>query len=260
MQALDYAIRIKPVTVTSKLPTVPQGRDTFETPNYAVDLLIPYIPKNITYIWEPAAGNGKITKRLGDHKYGVYSTDIRPNPEIIDTLWNFVDNRNFPDLTFFPLYKYAIITNPPFSIKEQFINRAFEYGVPFAFLINADYSGQQIDWIERGCQKIIPKRRIDFITPNVLQRIHEGELFKNEFKKIHPQYKKIKDIPKKEWTSYLDSHEDYYRYEYFEEVPQEIKIKYTSSQFHTMWLTYGFDLGKTETFVDLKIEDKKNNI
>src|SRR5664279_2775183 len=42
-------------------PYVPQGRDLFQTPYYATELLIPFIPKRIRWIWEPACGKGKIS-------------------------------------------------------------------------------------------------------------------------------------------------------------------------------------------------------
>jgi hypothetical protein len=199
-----YAIRYKPVTTTTKSLTVVNGRDVFETPRYATDLLLPFIPKNIKVVWECACGNGKIVKRLEENGYGVLATDIRPNLGIVDMVYNFLTDAGIEqtiDLT------YAIITNPPFSIKEEFIDRAMQYGVPFAFLINADYSGTQIKWIrEYGCEKIIPTRRIDFITPTG----RNGRT--------------------------------------------------SSSQFHSMWLTHGFNLGRTETFVDLPIAWKKERI
>lgn len=199
-----YEIRKKPVTVAPKTPNEPQGRDTFQTPNYAIDLLIPYIPKNIHYIWECAAGEGRIGKRLLDAGYGVCFTDIRAE---LAGEFNFITQKQ-PDayVEKMKAVGWAIITNPPFSIKEEFIERAFEYGVPFAFLINADYSGKHIDWIQRGCEKIIPNRRIDYITPTG----RNG--------------------------------------------------KTSSSQFHSMWLTWGFELGRTETFVELSLKEKKENI
>jgi hypothetical protein len=195
----SYKIRVKKITTAPKTPNEPQGRDTFETPNYAVDLLIPFIPKYVKVIWECACGNGKIVRRLEKYGYGIYATDIRYNPDIVDKVMSFLTG--LPDDQ-----PQCIITNPPYSIKEQFIEKAFEYGVPFAFLINADYSGRQIDWIKRGCEKIIPNRRIDFITPT-------GR-----------------------------------------------KGNTSASQFHSMWLTHGFNIGRTETFVELSLKDKKENI
>lgn len=202
----SYNTQIKPVTVAPKTPNIPQGRDTFQTPNYAVDLLIPFIPKDITWIWEPACGDGKIVYRLLENStIDVYASDIRKSEKFGHDIKNFLDDDNLPTIDGWD-GRLAIITNPPFSIKELFIEKAFGYGVPFAFLINADYSGKQIEWIKRGCEKIIPNRRIDYITPTG----RNG--------------------------------------------------KTSSSQFHSMWLTYGFEIGRTETFVELSLKDKKENI
>lgn len=203
LEELGYTLRVKPVTTPPKTPTIPQGRDTFQTPNYAVDLLIPFIPSNIVNIWEPAAGENKIVDVLEKHGYYVFASDIRdPSHSLHDENINFLTE----DFDIGSIGIDCIITNPPFSVKAEFIERAFEYGVPFAFLINADYSGQQIEWIQRGCEKIIPTRRIDYITPTG----RNGST--------------------------------------------------SASQFHSMWLTYGFNLGRTETFVELTNKSKKENI
>ena len=193
----QYEVRKKPITVAPKTPEKPQGRDTFQTPNYAVDLLIPFIPKDVKRVWECAAGGRKISNRLVYYGYDVYSTDLRDEVPVNFLTWDLKDQYTYCD---------AIITNPPFSIKDLFIERAFEYGFPFALLINSDYHATHISWIQRGCEKIIPNRRIDYITPTG----RNG--------------------------------------------------KTSSSQFHSMWLTYGFNLGRTETFVDLPLSWKKERI
>lgn len=197
-----------------------QIRDTFWTPNYGIDLLVPFIPKNITRVIEPACGGGKISRRLELAGYTVSEYDIKAdNP---DKVHNFISGEDFiisPGT--------AIITNPPFSIKDLFIEKCFEYGIPWAMLINADYSQQQISWIERGCEKLIPKSRISYITPNVVNRVNAGE-----------------------GTDYSS----------IEELPTGLLYKYSSAQFHSMWLCWGFNLGKTETFVELSVEQRRTNI
>lgn len=172
-------------------PKVYQDRDLFQTPNYAVDLLIPFIPKHIRTIWECASGEGKISRRLEYYGYEVVSTDLRTGTDF------FLASTR----------EDAIITNPPFSLKQRFYSKCMEYDVPFALLIPADYSGWIIKACQYGAEKIIPTRRIDYITPSGL--------------------------------SGASGH---------------------TADFHSMWLTWGFGLGKTETFVELSIEDKKGNI
>ena len=144
-------------------PKATQGRDGFQTPNYAVDLLIPFIPKGIGLIWEPAAGYGKIVDRLNQH--GLYRTvgsDIRR-----DLRYPIVGGLDFLErgrLIFLNTFD-CIITNPPYSLKRRFYKRCMEYKLPFALLIPADYCGWIINAIRfDGAEKIIPTSRIDFIT------------------------------------------------------------------------------------------------
>lgn len=181
-----------------------QGRDAFQTPNYATDLLIPFIPKHVTHIWECACGEGKISKRMAERGYGVTSTDIRRELAIY---FNFLTDKH-DDAFIESLRKgSAIVTNPPFSLKREFYVMCRQYRVPFALLIPADYSGWIIRACQEGAEKIIPTRRIDYITPS--------------------------------GKSGTTGH---------------------TADFHSMWLTWGFELGKTETFVELSIKEKKENI
>ena len=79
----------KPKTNQPETPEDAQVRDCMQTPNYAVDLLIPYIPSEVRTIWDACAGengDGKITKRLRNLGYNTYGTDIRGNTHI----WNFI--------------------------------------------------------------------------------------------------------------------------------------------------------------------------
>jgi len=213
---------IKPKHKVNENPIEMKFEDLFGTPRYATELLIPFIPKN-SVIWECASGEGRITKVLEEHKYCVFTTDIRFNPDWTDRTWNFLDDEDIPDLE----DNTVIITNPPFSLKRKFFNNCLSYGFPFALLIPADLCGWLIDAIRiHHCQKLIPNRRISYITPDMLNRINR-ELETN--------------------------------YSCLEEVPKNILPRFTSSMFHSMWLCKGFNLpGQTETFVDLSLKDKEN--
>jgi hypothetical protein len=62
------------------------------------------------------------------------------------------------------------------------------------------------------------------------------------------------------FSTYLDRYAGLHNYSSIDETPQKLLHDYSSSQFHSMWLTYGFNLGRTETFVDLPIAETKENI
>jgi len=218
---IGYKLRTKSMTMARKAPTEQQVRDTFQTPAYATRLLLPFIPKHVTHIWECAAGEGRISRILREADYTVSQSDLKEMGDI--ARFNFLEDKLGLELS----DRWAIITNPPFSIKDLFIEKCFEYGLPFALLINADYSGWQIDLIQRGCEKIIPNRRIDYLTPFIISNVNN-----------------------KEEASYNS----------IDEIPNELLFKYSASQFHSMWLTHGFSIGRTETFVDLPISEKKGDI
>jgi len=179
-------------------PDKQQSRDFFQTPAYATELLIPFIPP-CKEIWEPACGNFAITKILKKHGYKVLSSDIIDGDGIVP--YNFVQ-----DLPRTDIREDVIITNPPYSLKKAFFEKCMEYKIPFALLLPCDYSQWIIDAIRfGGCEKIIPTRRINFITPSGKTEETGG-----------------------------------------------------TANFHSMWFTWGFNLGKSETFVELSLLDKKN--
>lgn len=141
----------KPKTNQPKTPNTLQERDFFQTPNYAVDLLLPHISKSLV-IWECACGNNKIVNHLAELGFSVFGTDLQEGHSFFD---------------YIPTQKFEmILTNVPFSLKKEFYNKAVEIGKPFALLMPIDFCG----WILRamrddGAQWLVPDRRIDYITP-----------------------------------------------------------------------------------------------
>ena len=105
--------------------------DELYTPSYAIKPLLKYIPSNIK-IWECTDyGSSNITKILKDNGYEVISTHKKD--------FNFLsDSPNFE----FDM----IITNPPYSLKDEFLKRCYEYGKPFCLLLPLT----SLEGIERG--------------------------------------------------------------------------------------------------------------
>jgi len=144
----------RPKTTQPMTPAVQQDRDLFQTPNYATELLMPYVPAYIDKIWEPCCGHGKIVNVLTEHGHDVLGTDIAQDPI-------------FNALTYLPQWDWqAAITNPPYSLKIKVAKRFIELGKPFALLIPGDWSAWLIDAIKNyDCGLIVPSRRINYITP-----------------------------------------------------------------------------------------------
>jgi len=140
----------KPKKGMKAIPEIRQERDFFQTPNYATDLIVPYLPQG--RIWECAAGNGKIVDRLKYHGRECFQSDIESGV-------NFLADK--------PLFDFDIIvTNPPFSLKRQFTERCLSLGAPFALLIPVDFCGWILESMAGHDLKwVVPTRRINFITP-----------------------------------------------------------------------------------------------
>ena len=138
-------------------PPLAKGRpDDFQTPPIALKPLYPYLPKNWT-IWEPAAGKRNLVHELAHRKYKVIGTDVIDKPA-----HDFLDGE--------PGIKWdCIITNPPFSLKQPFLERCYRLGKPFALLLpltTFETAKRQKLFKEYGLEVILFDKRVNFETPN----------------------------------------------------------------------------------------------
>jgi|SRR6516162_8873036 len=102
-------------------------RDMYETPAWVTAALRPYLGA-IQSIWEPAAGNGAMTKVFEQWELrAIDATDI-------------VDGFDF--LTQGPRAVEAIVTNPPYAHAQEFIQHALDLMKPnglVAMLLRTDF-------------------------------------------------------------------------------------------------------------------------
>jgi len=136
-----------------KLKIQMNGRsDEFGTPKETIDILLPYLRKSWT-IWECAWGGGSLAKHLQKKGFKVIgSKDI-----------DFLNEEH--TLPHFD----CIITNPPYSKKEEFLQRCYELGKPFALLMPLtalEGKKRGVLYKKYGVQLIVPNKRINFITPS----------------------------------------------------------------------------------------------
>lgn len=99
--------------------------DFYPTPPEPTIALINFLqlPKD-NVIWEPACGKGDMSSVIKNMGYKVKESDIDRGDDFLKC----------------PFFECDwIITNPPFSLSEQFIRRAFEHKRPFAFLLKCQY-------------------------------------------------------------------------------------------------------------------------
>jgi len=140
----------------SKMPPKAAGRsDHFQTPEFEISRLFPYIPKTWK-IWENACGAGRIVNALKTADYDVIGTDIMHGFDFLSPLM--------------PLPEFdCILTNPPFSVKDKWLARCFEIGKPFALLMPITALGEQDRvsmYKKHGIQVALPPGRINFETPS----------------------------------------------------------------------------------------------
>lgn len=98
-------------------------RDFYETPRYTIDSLLNAFPLNKGLILEPCAGNGAIVNAIKD--FG-YTNTILAN-DINESVYNIKSDGNTCQdfLTIEKGLPYStIITNPPYSMAEEFIEHS----------------------------------------------------------------------------------------------------------------------------------------
>jgi hypothetical protein len=111
--------------------------------------------RSIQRVWEPACGDGRLSRVLEWHGYEVTSTDLReciPHPGVggIDFLKPSVE----------ACFNYdAIITNPPFSHARQFVERARSLAPIVIMLVKQNY------WNTKGRLSMWDEHRPTFFLP-----------------------------------------------------------------------------------------------
>lgn len=103
------------------------AQDRYPTPPDVTVALMDFlkIPK-YQRIWEPACGDGYMVNAMRGMGYDVIGTDIQSGTDFLEA-----------DV---PAGGVSwIITNPPFSLSEQFIEKCIQHERPFALLLKSQY-------------------------------------------------------------------------------------------------------------------------
>lgn len=141
-----------------KPPLIKGNSDDFQTPPIALNPLLPYLKKDWV-LWECACGKGNLVKALEGKGYNVLATDINGGGN--SKLDFIIDTMSFP-------YD-CIITNPPYSLKQQFLQRCYELQKPFALLLpltTFETRKRQALFKKYGLEVIFFPKRINFETPS----------------------------------------------------------------------------------------------
>jgi len=126
--------------------------DDFQTPATAVSVLLPYL-KPSWVIWEPAEGKGNLTRRFKELGFDVIGTDILGGYDFLS--WE-------------PAQFDCIVTNPPYSLKDEFLARCYLLSKPFALLLPlTTLEGKRQRWLAQyGIEIVLLDKRVNFETPS----------------------------------------------------------------------------------------------
>jgi hypothetical protein len=127
------------------------------TPEYAVDILLPYLDRTKT-IWAPFSRN--------EHNFANYLRKL--GYKVINTHFDPETGVGVDFLTTKPTFHFdLIVDNPPFKGKTKFVERAFKLGKPFALFLPINAFGDNGIpnlFIENRAkpQLLIPDKRTEF--------------------------------------------------------------------------------------------------
>lgn len=120
--------------------------DEYYTPLLALKPLFRYISKD-KIIWECTDTSGNITSAFRENGYDVVSTSD-----------NFLEHK--------AALGDIIVTNPPYSLKTEFLEHCYDLNVPFALLLPLtalEGKRRQELYREYGIKLILFNRRIQFM-------------------------------------------------------------------------------------------------
>ena len=123
-------------------------RDECYTPSSQVSPLLEYLDKENTYYEATSDKSSNILNGFTEAGYSMVGSD----------------SKDFFECTSADVYD-GIVTNPPYSIKDKFIEHCYKLDKPFALLLPvASFQGGKRGnmFIERGMSALVYNNRIDF--------------------------------------------------------------------------------------------------
>lgn len=117
--------------------------DFFPTPAWATRALMEYVIAQQWFqgetCWEPAAGQGHMSRVLAEYFDNVYATDIHEHGIALDAVRDFLDNGSLFEA---PSERHDwIISNPPFNLASEFVKRAWALSnVGVAMLVRTSWA------------------------------------------------------------------------------------------------------------------------
>lgn len=145
-----------------------KNKDEAYTPYYASNPIIKYIDPNLV-VWCPF-----------DQEWSSYVRLLRENGNRVIS-GHIGNGLNF--FNYEPEYYDIIVTNPPFSCKDEVIARLYELNKPFAILLplNSLQGVSRYKHFKNGIQLLSFDQRIDFHDPEHMDKPNKGTPFASAY-------------------------------------------------------------------------------
>ena len=141
---------MKGVTLTNASAQDRNPYDFYRTPWEVTQALVDALQLTGKTIWEPACGDGDMASVLSENGNDVIATELRETnygESGVDFLSSGLQHCDW------------IITNPPFNLAVQFIERCIEFERPFAMLLKSQY------WHSKGRLSLFQKHTPSHVLP-----------------------------------------------------------------------------------------------
>lgn len=161
----------------------PSGDESF-TPFYAVEPILKYLDKSKTY-WLPFDEEwSAFVQLMQEQDFKIHVSSIRDG---------------FDFFKYEPEHYDAIISNPPFSKKDDVLKRLYELGKPYAMLLplTALQGQRRFEYLE-GIEILTFDKRIGYHQNLNFQSTTEGAFFASAYfcKGILPQKLIVEELTK----------------------------------------------------------------
>lgn len=144
--------------------TSSRSNDDLYTPFYAVDPILKYLPKT-SKIWTPCDESwSAFPRKLREEGFDVVRTSL-------------AEGKDF--FTYEPPEWDVVVTNPPFSIKDNILERLYQLGKPFAVLLplNSLQGKSRYEFFKQGIQILAFDSRICYHNPENMEKPVKGSPF-----------------------------------------------------------------------------------
>lgn len=114
--------------------------DLYPTPVNATEAIVELLQSlEVKTVWEPACGDGRIARVLEWHGMEVTGTDLRQHTGYGHGGLDFLNDNPTTKWGWEPKGYDAIVTNPPFSLAREFIEKALTIAPVVVMLVKQNY-------------------------------------------------------------------------------------------------------------------------